>query len=76
MTGCRADLASYADATLCSQALWEGLAALEYDHEGEIWAPRWDKRLIPAGAGAFWTQHSPRATMATWAHKAGVGHNT
>eukprot|EP00971_Amphidinium_carterae_P106870 2116773-Amphidinium_carterae.1 len=38
-------------------------------------APRWDKRLILAGAGAFWTQHSPRATTTTWVHKPTVGHN-
>eukprot|EP00971_Amphidinium_carterae_P218959 4346271-Amphidinium_carterae.1 len=28
--------------------------------------------LLPTGATRYWTEHSPRATLATWAQRTGV----
>ncbi|CAE8583543.1 unnamed protein product [Polarella glacialis] len=59
LQGCVRNLATYAHASAMTQALSH---LLQYESTGGTWL------LLPlAGASLFWTEHSERATINTWA---------
>ncbi len=70
--GYRKGVAKYADAAMMSQALFRELEKVgrrvtgEWECNIEAW------RLLLSETGGFWTEHSERATMASWAHAARI----
>ena len=64
MAGCRPILATYADASAMSQALFGDLTS-----DGDL-------PLCAAGVGLLWTEHSERATITTWCRSAEISPET
>eukprot|EP00971_Amphidinium_carterae_P135225 2679883-Amphidinium_carterae.1 len=72
LQGCTASPANYADSAVGTQALWQHIRVPVWS-EGS-WRAHFRNTLVPKGVGRFWTAHSPRVTMASWAMAAGVEH--
>ena len=66
LVSCTARMAHYSDAAAMSQALFSSLQCCPM-RQG-----LGDKRLLVTGLGPFWTEHSERATLRTWALAARV----
>eukprot|EP00971_Amphidinium_carterae_P334113 6469204-Amphidinium_carterae.1 len=72
LEACRPRLARYTDAMACSQALFRHLRVPDWDTVEKGWRPGGADSTFERGSEGYWTEHSARATMASWAAAAGL----
>eukprot|EP00971_Amphidinium_carterae_P114554 2269629-Amphidinium_carterae.1 len=72
LQACRPRLARYTDAMACSKALFSHIRVPKWDVVENAWVPGGHEASLVSGSENYWSEHSARATMASWASAAGL----